>query len=209
MIKNKLFELKDEKYKIFSSSLLPGVDNIIGVRLPILRKMSKYLTLDELTDDTFEEVMLQGMVIGHMKEVEKLKEKLLIFLPKINNWSICDSFVSSLIITKTHKKEIFQILTSLKESKLEYTRRFILVVLLHYFLDDIYIKDAVVLAKQIKKEEYYVKMAYAWLLTEVYFKNQVLGKQLINEEKDEFIKKKSLSKIKESKKIKDKGEVIL
>ena len=134
MIKNKLLELKDEQYKKFSSNLLPGVDNIIGVRLPILRKLSKNLTLDNLSDETFEEVMLQGMVIGHIKDFSKLKKELIIFLPKINNWSICDSFVSSLTITKSKKQEMFEVLKSLENSKHEYTRRFILVMLLHYYL---------------------------------------------------------------------------
>lgn len=209
MIKSKLLELKDEKYKEFSSSLLPGIDNIIGVRFPILRKLSKNLTLDELSDDTFEEIMLQGMVIGHMKDFSKLKEELLVFLPKINNWSICDSFVSSLTLTKTKKQEMFQVLKSLKDSNLEYTRRFILVMLLHYYLDDEYLKEAAQLAKEIKKDEYYVKMAYAWFIGEVYFKDKDLSKKLIDKEEDEWIKKKSFSKIKESKKHKNKGEVVL
>ena len=63
-IEKMLVQLSDEKYRIFSSSLLPGVDHILGVRLPILRKLSRTLTLEELSDDTFEEIMLQGMVIA-------------------------------------------------------------------------------------------------------------------------------------------------
>lgn len=211
MIRSKLLELKDEKYRKFSSNLLPGVDNMIGVRLPLLRKMSKSLTLDELSDDTFEEVMLQGMVIGHIKDFKKLKEELIIFLPKINNWSICDSFVSSLTLTKIKRREMFQVLKSLKDSKHEYTRRFILVMLLHYFLDDIWIKDAVALACEVERSEYYTKMAYAWFTAEVYYQDEDLGKKLMDEEQDDFVKKKSLSKIKESNKIKNKnkGELLL
>lgn len=204
MIKNRLLELKDEKYKEFSSKLLPGVDNIIGIRFPILRRLSKKLTLDELTDDTFEEVMLQGMIIGHIKDFSKLKKELIIFLPKINNWSICDSFVSSLTITKTKRQEMFEVLKSLKDSKPEYIRRFILVMLLHYYLDDTYLKESIKLTEEIIKDEYYVKMAYSWFIAEVYYKDKNLAKELIDKEQDEWIKKKSLSKIKESNKIKEK-----
>ena len=33
--------LQDLKYQKFHSSLLPGVQNIIGVRMPLLRKLAK------------------------------------------------------------------------------------------------------------------------------------------------------------------------
>ena len=36
-----LLALQDLQYQKFHSSLLPGVDNIIGVRMPLLRKLVK------------------------------------------------------------------------------------------------------------------------------------------------------------------------
>ena len=40
-IKEKLLELADAKYKEFHSGLCPGTNNIIGVRVPILRNYAK------------------------------------------------------------------------------------------------------------------------------------------------------------------------
>ena len=40
-LKDKLFELSDEKYKKLHSGLCPNTDNIIGVRLPKLREIAK------------------------------------------------------------------------------------------------------------------------------------------------------------------------
>ena len=52
IIKNELKSLADEKYKEFHSNLCPGVDNIMGIRVPILRNYAKELlkkhTLQEL-----------------------------------------------------------------------------------------------------------------------------------------------------------------
>lgn len=42
-IKERLFELADEKYREFHSRLCPGTDNIIGVRVPVLRNYAKEL----------------------------------------------------------------------------------------------------------------------------------------------------------------------
>ena len=51
----------------------PGTSNILGVRLPILRKLAKKIIrgdwrayLASAQDQSFEEIMLQGMVIGYV-----------------------------------------------------------------------------------------------------------------------------------------------
>ena len=73
-IQGKMMELADEKYKKFSSALLPNVDNILGVRLPLLRTIAKEIARDDWRaylarneNEYFEEIMLQGMVIGYIK----------------------------------------------------------------------------------------------------------------------------------------------
>lgn len=121
VIKERLNELAEEEYRVFSTRLLPGVDNILGVRLPLLRKISKQLTksdwreyLRTAQDDSFEEIMFQGMVIGcasyHADErLLDIKN----FVPKIINWSVCDSFCVELKFTKDNAEEVwgFLILT--------------------------------------------------------------------------------------------------
>lgn len=204
MIKSELYSLQDPAYREFSLNLLPGVTNLIGVRLPELRKISKKCRLEELTDDTFEEVMLQGMVIGHFSSFEKFVPACLKFLPKIDNWSICDSFVSGLAITKKYEKEMFLFLKSLISSPHVFTRRFVLVMLLRYYIKEEYLDSIFIILRTIKKEEYYVKMAYAWCLTELYteFPEEVIK---ILEDRaysiDKWLLGKIVSKIKDSRKI--------
>ena len=43
-LKKELMELSDKKYQAFSSKLLPNTDNILGVRLPVLRKIAKRIS---------------------------------------------------------------------------------------------------------------------------------------------------------------------
>lgn len=73
-IKEQLLELAEEDYRKFTSALTPGKENILGIRIPLLRKLSKSILkgdwqayLKEAKDDSMEEVMLQGMVIGGCK----------------------------------------------------------------------------------------------------------------------------------------------
>ena len=99
-IREQLFELAEENYQKFSSALLPNINNILGVRLPTLRKLAKVIAKDDwrrfismADSDYFEEVMLQGMVIGYAKaDIEEILQYATDFIPKIDNWSVCDSF---------------------------------------------------------------------------------------------------------------------
>lgn len=40
-IKEKLLDLADDKYQKFAAALLPNIDNVLGVRLPLLRKLAR------------------------------------------------------------------------------------------------------------------------------------------------------------------------
>lgn len=201
MIQSKLYELQDLKYRAFSLKLLPPDTPLIGVRLPILRKLSKNLTLSELTDDTFEEIMLQGMVIGRMKDLKEVQEACLIFLPKIQNWSICDSFVASLKITKQYPHEMLSFLKSLVSSSHPFTRRFVLVMLLYYYLDNAYYEDIHTVIKTIDQSSYYVEMALAWLLAELYVQDSSEALAILKDSSynlSRFTIRKSISKIRDS-----------
>ena len=75
-VKEKLHKLSDEKYKKFHTVLCPGVDNILGVRVPILRNYAKELKkeynledlIQNIDDQYYEEIMLKGMIIGLEKK---------------------------------------------------------------------------------------------------------------------------------------------
>ena len=78
-IRKKLHELSEEDYKTFNQKLLPGVEHVLGVRLPAMRKLAKEVAkgdfrsyLDEAAekigaDSIHEEIMLQGLVLGYAK----------------------------------------------------------------------------------------------------------------------------------------------
>ena len=98
-IRKELISLAEEDYKKFSSALVPGVTNMYGIRIPKLRNLAKKIAkenfeqfLMEVGNESFEEIMLHGMVIGYAKmNLEKRLSYLDEFIPQIDNWSICDS----------------------------------------------------------------------------------------------------------------------
>ena len=171
-IKKELIDLSDKKYKNFSSSLLPNIDNILGVKLPILRKIAKRILKNDWqnfikknTDDFFELTMIEGMIISSLKidytEHLKLIEN---FIPKINCWSICDSFISGLKTIEHNKELTKKFLEKYFNSNKEYELRFCYVVLLNYFIDSD-INFVLEKIKQFNNNEYYAKMGVAWCLS--------------------------------------------
>ncbi len=46
-IREQIFQLADEDYQKFSSNLLPTTNNILGVRLPQLRKLAKVIAKED------------------------------------------------------------------------------------------------------------------------------------------------------------------
>lgn len=206
-IREQLFAKQDLKYKEFHSSLCPNVDKIIGVRVPELRKMAKEIAItnyDEFLkiakDEYYEELVLQGFVIGYAKiSVEETFKYLKKFVPKINSWAVCDTTCSNLKITKKHMKEMWEFLEQYINSQNEYEIRFALVMYLNYYLTEEYIDLILQKIDKITNKEYYVQMAIAWLISFAYIKQKdKTEKYLMKNNLDKFTQNKSIQKICES-----------
>lgn len=209
-IRKQLMESAEEKYQKFSSSLIPNVEpeRIVGVRLPELRKIAKQLAKEDWRDylaqadnDYFEEVMIQGMVIGYAKaEIEEILEYAAAFIPKIDNWSICDTFCSGLKITKQYPDRVWKFIQPYLQSERTYDIRFGVVMLLNYFIQEDYIVSIFHRLDQIHHEDYYVKMAVSWCISMCYVKlpEQTLNYLQGNTALDDFTYNKALQKTVES-----------
>ena len=173
-VRARLEALAEPGYAQFSSSLLPGVENILGVRLPALRRTAQEIVradwrafLKEARDDSFEEIMLQGMVIGAADTNLSEKTDLVrLFVPKISNWSVCDSFCASLKInTPEDKKAFMPVIREYAFSEKTYDVRFAAVMLLMYYTDADDIDSTFELLGQMRPDGYYAKMGIAWAVS--------------------------------------------
>ena len=206
-IRGKLFELQDKTYKEFHSGLCPNVNNIIGVRIPNLRKLAKQIAkespkeyLEKIPKDYYEEKMLQGLVIGYMNAT--LEEKLSYldkFVPIIDNWAICDCCVSTYKFTNKYQKEMWEYLQKYLVSNKEFELRFAIIMLMDYYLTEKYIDEVLKIYDNIHHEGYYTKMGVAWALSVCYMKfPEKVMKFLTNNHLDDFTYNKALQKMIES-----------
>ncbi len=207
-VKEILFSLAETDYQCFNSKLLPGVNNILGVRLPHLRKLAKKIAkqdwkqyLETAEDTYFEEIMLQGMVIGYASPdtVEELFPYIRKQVSKIDNWSTCDSFCNGLKITDRYQDSMWEFLQEFFQSENEFDIRFAVVMGLNYYINDEYKDRFLLLLDRIHHEAYYVKMAVAWAISMIYIKYpKDTLKYLHNCQLDDFTYNKSIQKVRES-----------
>lgn len=209
-VREELISLSDEKYRDFHKNLCPGVENILGVRLPILRKISKNLSKDNYLDylnskdlKYYEEIMIKGLTIGYIKVDNDTRFNYIKnFIPYIDNWAVCDSFCNNLKFTNKNMNEVWNFLMTYLSSSNEFELRFVIVMILNYFLTEKFIDDVLNIFNNIHHEGYYVKMAVAWAISFAYihFPEKTL-EFLKNNNLDKFTYNKSLQKIIESNRV--------
>lgn len=210
MIKEDLLTMKDEKYLEFHSKLCKNV-NLIGIRVPVLRKYAKKLYLEninniddllvDIDNEYYEEIMIKGMIIGlsNSVSINKFLERIANFVPLIDNWAVCDTFCAGLKLTKKYKDEVFKFLLPYFKSNKEFEIRFALVMFIDYFISDDYLLKVFNLIKCIKNRDYYCEMAISWALSVClidYFSETI--KFLCESNLSEFVYKKTIQKALES-----------
>lgn len=206
-IKEQLISLSEEKYAAFQKKLIPGENNIVGVRIPQIRALAKQIAkngwrgfLKDAENGSMEETMLWGLVIGYAKmDPSERINFIASFIPEIKSWAVCDTFCSNLKFTAKHKEVVFDFLKPYFKSENEFFVRFAVIMLMDYFIDDEYLGKVFKILDSVKHEGYYVKMAVAWAVSMCFVKFPektyiYLGSNSL----DDFTYNKSLQKIIES-----------
>lgn len=210
-----LYTFQDLKYKNFNSKIILN-DNLIGIRMPILKKIAKkisngdYLSFIKYNNHNFhEEKMLYGLILGYINT--DFKHLLLLmdnFIPYIDNWSICDSFCANLKTFKVNQQEGYKYIINCFKSNDVFKVRVGIVLLINFYINDIYIDDILINIKKINASNYYISMAIAWLLSMCYIKYPNKIYQFIKENDiDELTRKRTIQKIVDSKQVKKKNKI--
>lgn len=206
-LRDKLFELSDDKFKTFHSRLCPNTDNMIGVRLPLLRQLAKEIAkgdwrnfLSNSKEEYYEEILINGLVIAYAKcDVEERLNYIESFVPKIDNWAICDSFCNTLKFVNKNKEIMWEFIQPYLKSYNEFEIRFAVVIILNYYITEDYIDLVLKTLDNIKHDGYYVKMAVAWAISMCFVKFEEKTMAYLKDNSlDDFTYNKSLQKICES-----------
>ncbi|MGY3724657.1 3-methyladenine DNA glycosylase AlkD [Granulicatella balaenopterae] len=170
IIQEMLLKEQDLGYLAFNQKLVPN-QQLIGVRIPIIRSLAKRLVreepdvvnqfLQELPHQYLEENHLHVFLLQEEKDLERLLERTDNFLPYLDNWQTCDSFLPPLF--KNNQSQLPLKIKEWLQSTEEFTKRYAMRLKLarQEFLQ----KDICDVITVGQTDEYYVYMMAAWYLS--------------------------------------------
>lgn len=212
-----LFENKDEEYKAFNDKIINTNKKTIGVRIPILREVTKkimkedyVLFLNDVKDEYHEEIIVEGLVISKLKDVNMILNKINNYIIKIDNWCTCDTFASSLKIINKNKSRFYSYVYKNICSNNPWMVRLCFVILHSYYVEEEYLSDIFKMIDNDNNNFYYVMMAKAWLISECYIKYpKQTFKYLKHTNIDSITFNKAISKICDSYRVTKEDKIVL
>ncbi len=198
--------LYDEKNKIFFTKTCTTKYEVLGIKLPILRKIAVSISKTDIRSflsfteyKYYEEVMIKGFVIARIKDEKEFLTYFNSYINYIDCWGLCDSFCNSLKIVRTNSQKFFKVATKLALQKKEYHSRVGLCIILFHFVEEPYFTRIYDILNQITSDKYYINMAESWLICELYIKNKEQTLDFLKSNNlNKFTHNKAISKIKDS-----------
>ena len=186
-LRSALVSLADDEYREFSMKGIPSERPFIGVRIPLIREVVAKVPDEKIADFlmtkpvTIEEVLARGMLICRLPYEEIVGSHGELHggswfdsqIGFIDNWCTCDIFCSGVCrkIGK-HREEFLELkVDGLLWAKDEFAVRAGLVILKCGYVSEDYL--AVIfdrVEKLASREDYYIRMAIAWLNAECFIK---------------------------------------
>lgn len=140
-IRKHLTTLSENEYQKFSAGLIPGVNNMLGIRLPELRELAKQLAKSDWKtavneeDIYFEERMLRGMILNYVKgEYEEILPYITAFIPLVDNWSVCDSVFMGMTVLQKDRERTWDYIQPYFYSGKEFEVRVALIIMMQHLL---------------------------------------------------------------------------
>lgn len=168
-----LLHLAEGGNAAFTRRLHPGVEGVLGIRIPDLRALARRIARQDAaaylqaveTDPETEQIpymearTLQALVLGYIKptSVDDYLAHVARWVPRINSWSVCDAFqlADARRLLAEHRDRIWA---------------FAVVLLMLYFIESTHVSAVLDRLCAVRHEGYYVRMAVAWAVAECYIR---------------------------------------
>lgn len=180
--REELWAQAEEGYRRFHERLLCSGLPVIGVRVPILRKMAAKIAKEDGAGflclcgrETYEERLLYGLVAAALPISYEA------FLPYCDtyaeglaeNWAHCDIFCASLKKRiKGRERDFYAYLEKYLQSENPWAARIGLIALQTHYLTEESLAESLLRMNTVRAEGYYVQMAKAWLLATAWAKDR-------------------------------------
>ena len=187
-LRRRLADCADDEYREFSMKGIPCERPFIGVRIPQIRRIVAEVPREKVEEIlmaepvAIEEVLARGMIISRLSYEEMTASRDELHggswfdsqISYIDNWCTCDTFCSG-VAKKIRKKrtEFFETKVDglLSDKSGEFAVRVGLVLLKSAYIEPEWLNVIFDRVEGLaEREEYYIRMAIAWLAAECFIK---------------------------------------
>lgn len=150
--------------------------------------------------------IINGLIICKIKDFDLQKKYLLQYATRVDNWASIDSLKFK--FTKDNKALFMSFAKEILHNENTFVRRLSLIIMLKLAGEETFVDEIFKCANSLYEEkEYYVNMANAWLLCEMFIKHRDRAIEFLkNHNLNDFVLKKMISKCKDSYRISDKDK---
>ncbi len=170
-----LEENKDGKFRVFTTRILNTPLEVVGVRVPVLRKTARSIIKEdwegflEQPTSNFEHCLVKALVLATAKmDGRERLERTKTFLPEVRDWCVCDTFCGAWK-ERGIVDELWDYCVSLLGTGEEFPMRVGAVMMMDKFIDDDHIDRMLeLLTDERASTGYYWDMGCAWALSFCY-----------------------------------------
>lgn len=178
----RLFSEQDEKYRDFQSALIKNDSiRLIGVRMPILRRLAKEWRgeLDAFLafPDEWYEVTFLKFSLYALLPFDMFTANICEMVGLLDNWATTDGFHANCIAK--HREEFLPYIRAFSCDGREFVERYALVSLLHDYVEEQYLPEIFAALERADGTKYYTGMGAAWLFSEVLVKQYDAGREYL------------------------------
>ena len=175
LVRRKLAVYAEEEYCHFSTKITPTNYPIMGVRMPIQKKIARYVVSQDRNEvrkylaktrpHFFEELNVYGLAITYAPLTDEERMKCLYrYFGMVDNWASCDSIVCACKFMDKKLDTYRDFVWRLAVDDRPFVARAGIVSMMTYYLVDEYIDEVLEQVVKIDDSHYYVSMAVAWLV---------------------------------------------
>jgi len=157
---------------------------MLAIATPTLKNIAKEICkgnfiefLNLKLNQFYETIVINGYLIGKIKDFTIYKNYLLAYIEDVDNWANCDLLEYK--ITDKNIKDFFNLSLQLIKDERTFARR-IAVTIWFKFINTKYLAGIFKIINNMQESEYYVNMCVAWFVAECFIKQKEQTLQFLN-----------------------------
>lgn len=188
---------------------------LLAIKAPKLKEIAKQILkgnyisfLEQKPFKFYESIAICGLLITKINDFNNMTKFLFDYTKVVDNWALCDLLKFNI---KSNEQKFMALVTKLLHSNLVFERRIGIIILFEFLQYPNYISNIFKFLSELKQEnEYYVNMASAWLVCELFVKQRDLTLDFLKSNAlNDFVVNKAVAKCRDSYRVSEQDKQLL